>query len=141
PAGHVALRVTARFRDGTERDVTRLACFDLSNPDVASADPNGAVTKSQNGETSVAVRFLNQHATVRLAFIPVRPGFRWAEVPEANFIDTHIFAKLKALRLNPSPLCDDVTFLRRAFIDVIGTLPTVPETRAFLSDQRADKRS
>jgi hypothetical protein len=141
PEDRVGLRVTAKFRDGSERDVTGLACFDLSNPDVASADPNGVVTKTQNGETSVAVRFLNQHATVRLAFIPMRPSFRWADVPEVNYIDTHVFAKLKALRLNPSPLCDDVTFLRRAFIDTIGTLPTVAETKAFLSDQREDKRS
>src|SRR5262245_24343371 len=129
PADRVSVRVTARFRDGTERDVTRLACLELSNPEVARVDATGTVTKTQNGETAVAVRFLDQHTTVRLAFIPARVGFRWSEVPEANFIDTHIFAKLKALRINPSAVCDDATFLRRAFIDTIGTLPTVAETR------------
>ena len=141
PADRVTLRATAKFSDGRTLDVTRLACYDLSNPEVATADADGSVTKTQNGETSVAVRFLNQHASVRLAFAPSRPNFRWTDVPEVNFIDTHIFAKLKALRMNPSPLCDDLTLVRRAFLDTIGTLPSVAETTAFLSDQRADKRA
>lgn len=141
PADRVAIRATAAFRDGTRRDVTHLACFELSNPDVAGVDAAGTVTKSQNGETAVAVRFLGRHATVRLAFIPARSDFQWRKVPESNFVDTHVFAKLKALRLNPSALCDDVTFLRRAFFDVIGTLPTVAETKAFLADTRANRRT
>ena len=34
----------------------------------------------------------------------------------------------------------DAVFLRRAYLDAIGTLPTIGETRAFLNDQTPDKR-
>jgi len=47
-------------------------------------------------------------------------------------------AKLASLNIPPSPPAGDGEFLRRAFIDTIGTLPTVEETRAFLADSSAD---
>ena len=73
--------------------------------------------------------------------MPTRPDFHWSDPPEVNFIDRHIFAKLRALRMNPSELCDDATFLRRVYLDLLGMLPAVEETRAFLSDNHKDKRS
>ena len=51
-----------------------------------------------------------------------------------------MLAKLENLNLPPSPPAGDAEFLRRAFIDTIGVLPTVDETRAFLADTSADKR-
>src|SRR5262249_37846859 len=57
-----------------------------------------------------------------------------------NVIDDHIFAKLQALHIEPSDLCDDATFLRRAFLDTIGLPPTPDELRAYLADVRTDKR-
>src|SRR5207248_9668597 len=61
-------------------------------------------------------------------------------VPEANYIDHHVFAKLRALRMHPSPLCSESVFLRRAYLDVLGILPTAEEAREFLADTRTDKR-
>src|SRR5206468_3411355 len=54
--------------------------------------------------------------------------------------DVHVANKLKKLNIAPSDLCDDSTFLRRVFLDVIGTLPTADEARRFLNDKRANKR-
>lgn len=141
PATSTTIRARARFSDGTIRDVTRLAAFELSNPTIGEVDPSGAVRKLQDGETSVAVRFLQKQTTVRLAFVPARPGFRWADVQSNNYIDRHVFAKLQALRMNPSEVCDDTTFLRRAYLDIIGRLPDVADARAFLRDPSSDKRA
>ncbi len=56
-------------------------------------------------------------------------------------IDELVRARLKASGIEPAALCSDAVFVRRAFLDVIGTLPTETEARAFLSDQEPNKRS
>jgi hypothetical protein len=58
-----------------------------------------------------------------------------------NAIDEPVFKKLQALRLPPSPLCDDASFLRRTRLDLTGTLPSPEEVRSFLANERNDKRS
>ncbi len=63
------------------------------------------------------------------------------DIKENNFIDTHIVAKLKHLNVQPSVVCDDSTFLRRASLDIAGELPTPSEIRVFLSDKSLDKRA
>jgi hypothetical protein len=45
------------------------------------------------------------------------------------------------LGISPAPLCSDAVFVRRVYLDVIGTLPTAEETRKFLQDKTANKRS
>ncbi len=140
PADRVPLRVRAVFSDGSARDVTRLAVFEPSNLTVA-VGRDGVARKQDTGEAAVLVRYLDRQATAQLAFVPARPGFAWQDVPENNYIDHHIFAKLRRLRMRPSPLCSDSVFLRRAYLDCIGVLPTADETRRFLADPRSDKRA
>lgn len=52
-----------------------------------------------------------------------------------------MFARLHALGLEPAHVCSDPVFVRRVYLDVIGTLPTAAETRRFLQDRRPDKRA
>jgi hypothetical protein len=137
----VTLRLSASFSDRSRQDVTSLTVFESLNEAVARVDGSGRVQASQPGETMVIARYLNQQATVRIAFIADRPEFRWKSPPEVNFVDRHIDSKLRQLRVNPSEVADDATFLRRAFLDALGILPDVGETRRFLDDQRRDKRS
>jgi hypothetical protein len=140
PAKEIALDVKAVFSDGTRRDVRRLAVYEPANR-VVTVSPEGLVRRERLGEETVLVRYLDQQAPVRLAFIPRRAGFKWANPPANNFIDEHIFARLRELRMNPSALCTDTEFLRRASLDLIGLLPTVAEARAFAADMRSDKRA
>ena len=70
-----------------------------------------------------------------------RAELEFRRPPEVNFIDRLVWDKLQRLRIAPSELADDATFLRRAFLDTIGTLPTVKETREFLADPSPEKRA
>jgi hypothetical protein len=56
-------------------------------------------------------------------------------------IDELVFGQLKQLGIAPASLCSDGVFVRRVYLDVIGTLPTAEEARAFLEDRAPDKRS
>jgi hypothetical protein len=140
PAENVKLTVTAHFAGGRSRDVTRLATFESSNLNAVVAG-DGTASKTRDGETTILVRYLDRQTTVRLAFVPARPRFAWQPVPESNEVDRHVFARLKTLRTQPSELCTDAVFVRRAYLDALGILPTPDETRSFLADPRADKRT
>jgi hypothetical protein len=140
PNDEVALHVTATLSDGSTRDVTALSVFDASNL-VARVGRDGVVHRQTDGEASVLVRYLNRQATAQLAFVPARPDFVWSDPPASNYIDKLVFAKLRTLRMNPSALCTDEVFLRRAYLDAVGAPPTPDETRRFLGDDRPDKRA
>jgi hypothetical protein len=62
-------------------------------------------------------------------------------VPRQNRVDDLVFARQAETGFPPSGLCSDAVFVRRAYIDVIGTLPTAVEVHRFLSDRSPDKRA
>ena len=136
PATEVQLRVQARFTDGVTRDMTSLAVYEPANS-LAKVSHDGLVQGLGAGETTVLVRYLHCQEPVRLAFVPARPGFVWKNPPLNNYIDEQIFAKLRTLRMNPSELCSDEVFVRRAYLDLLGILPTAEEARAFVNDEVA----
>jgi Protein of unknown function (DUF1549)/Protein of unknown function (DUF1553) len=134
------LVVTAIFDNDTTRDVTRQAAYDISDPTRVEVSVDGRVHARAPCETAIAVRYMNGRATSRLAFVADRPGFVWRGEEPRGTIDALVFAKLKALRINPSALCSDAVFLRRAFLDGIGRLPDPAEARAFLESNDPAKR-
>jgi len=140
PVTNLHIQVTAHFSDGSKRDVNRWAIFEPSTLDV-KVEKAGSVTSLRPGETTVTVRYLGKQSAVRLAFVPERPGFTWKDPPRHNFIDDALQEKWKVLRLLPSPLCDDSTFVRRAHLDLIGAIPKPEEARRFVADPTADKRT
>ncbi len=108
---------------------------------MAEVSPLGEVTALQAGETTVIVRFLDRQVPVSLAFIPHQPDFVWTAPTPNNPIDEFVFGKLERLQINPSEVCDDVTFIRRAYLDLLGILPTADEAQAFVHDGSPDKRA
>ncbi len=136
----VQFQVRAKFSDGTTRDVTSMAVYEPVHP-IVKISHDGLAQRDNLGETTVLVRYLNIQIPVRLAFIPARPGYKWQGVTAQNYIDEQVFTKLKTLRMNPSAVCNDSIYLRRAYLDLLGILPTAAEAKAFLADKRPDKRT
>jgi hypothetical protein len=141
PGGEIQLAVRARYTDGTSRDVTWLSKFDSNDPGAASVDAAGLVRALRSGETAIRVAFQGQVGVV----IVTAPYEQDAEArrfsSRNNFIDDLVYGKLAQLHIEPSDLCSDSEFLRRAYLDALGILPTPVEVRAFLVDSRPDKRA
>jgi hypothetical protein len=141
PVNRQQLSVTARFADGSTRDVTRLTVFSSSDESVARVDANGLVEFSGPGEVAILARYLEQLVPTRLSYVDPASAQPWPDPPANNYVDEHLFRKMKKLGLAPAPLAPDHEFLRRAYLDLAGILPTPEEVRAFLVDNRPDKRA
>ncbi|MGB9455317.1 MAG: DUF1553 domain-containing protein [Bryobacteraceae bacterium] len=63
------------------------------------------------------------------------------ELTPRNRIDELVFARWKELGIQPANLCSDNVFLRRAWLDVTGTLPTAEQATEFLNSQDPNKRA
>lgn len=135
------LKVTAVADDGSRRAVTTLARFHSNNGSVADIDADGRVTAKGPGDTHVFARFNRFTIGCEVIVLPPAEGFHWPDPPAANFIDELVFDRLRKLRIAPSELCDDETFLRRVTLDLAGRVPTVEEYLAFQGDVRPDKRA
>ena len=141
PSRHQQLSVRAEFADGSIRDVTRLTVFTSSDPAIAQVNANGLVEFGQSGEVAILCRYLEELVPVRLMYLEPKVGFKWSNPPESNFVDKHTFAKLKMLNIQPSEVCSDQEFIRRAYLDVCGILPTPLEVTKFLDSKEANKRA
>jgi len=75
----------------------------------------------------------------------LEPGPGNLDIPEAwpgwQVIDFLIETPLRALAITPTPVCDDLTFLRRLHLDLVGRPPTPEENLAFLRSPSLQKRS
>jgi len=134
------LRVEATYSDGSVRDVTAWAKFDSLDEALLAVDEHGLVTALGRGQAPIMVRFEGQ-ADVAIFSVPYQATVDLSSWTNNNFVDELASAKFRELGIEPSPLCDDATFLRRVFLDVIGGVPTIDETRAFLDSPDPDKRT
>ena len=139
--GPQQLAAVAHFSDGSRRDVTHLVAYESSNMQVGTVDQHGLVTPIERGETVILVRFLEHIESVPLMFVQPAPDFQWQAPPPNNYIDELVNAKLQQMQYLPSDTCTDAEFFRRVHLDVIGLLPSVDQTQAFLNDTRSDRRA
>src|SRR5215510_6769320 len=134
PGETVTAKVIAQFKDGQTRDVTREATIESNTPDVARVGAADDVKGERIGEATLLIRHQGKFATVPVTVLNPKPGFAWNALPQYNFIDQKIDAKLQRLKILPSPIVDDATFLRRASLDLTGQIPTPKTVQAFLAD-------
>ena len=130
--------VLAHHADGSVRDVTREAVMTSSDTEVAKMVDN-RVTGIRRGEAAVLVRYEGQFATGLINVMGDRTGFTWQQLPQHNYIDSHIDNKLRKVKSQPSDLCTDAEFVRRVYLDLTGLPPTPDVARAFIEDKTPTK--
>lgn len=132
------LSVIAHYSDESQVDVTRMVKFESNDPELAEITATGQVqTLDVPGEVAIMVRF-QDHVTVFRSIIPM--GLPVTAPATKNYIDQHVFARLRDLGIPPSKVCDDSTFIRRVTVDIAGRLPTSKEVSVFLAAPTGNKR-
>jgi hypothetical protein len=149
------LQVMALLSDGVSQDVTGRCLFESNRPEIATVSPGGRVQVHSPGVFAVMVRYGGKIATfhgtvphpatdqeaaeVELKLIALESRLQAEQQPSP--IDEFLFNQWKRLGILPSAVAADETFMRRATIDICGTLPTRREVEEFLADDRSDKRA
>lgn len=131
----------AVYADGTDRDVTNLAVFLTSNDNSAPVNADGLVTAANRGEAFLMARYDTHTVGSQFLVLPKEVKYQQPDSHPVNFIDELVDAKLHKLRIEPSPLCDDATYLRRVTLDIVGLLPTEQEFLDFIADKDPQKRA
>jgi hypothetical protein len=143
PEAEQQLIVRAVYSDGHSEDVTRWVKYSSSNEGVATVDDWGHVKMNGSGEAAITLWYSSRVLYSRLS-VPFANEIRsdtYDKYPRQNFIDDLAVAKWKNLHLAPSKTAADPEFLRRAYLDTIGILPTSEEVENFLADNSPDKRT
>jgi hypothetical protein len=134
------IAVLAHYSDGSVEDVTRRAQYESNDGEVATVDGVGLVrTLALSGQAAVMARYQGKVSTFR-AVVPLgvtTPPWTFAA---KTAVDDHVAKKWRELGLVPSDVCPDEVFIRRAFLDVTGTLPTPKQVTEFVANTAADKR-
>jgi hypothetical protein len=139
--GPKALRVLAKLSTGVDEDVTRYTRFESLDPGVAVVDAEGHVSGRRAGDVAVLAHYAGQ-VGFGTALVPGPPAAIKPPVKQpTDAIDKLLLDRLGQLNIIPSPACGDLDFVRRAYLDTIGQLPSPAEVRAFLGDKAPDKRA
>lgn len=135
------LTVRAKYSNGTDRDVTRWAKFTSADEAVGTVNSGGNISVTGSGQGAVSVWFSSQIVIARVV-VPYPhqfPAEVFTQAPRSGFIDDLVLEQLQKLHLKPSPASNDATFVRRAYLDAIGRLPSPEEARAFVADTAPGK--
>lgn len=131
--------VLAHYDDGSTRDVTSEAFVESGNIEVLAAEPNGVVKFLRKGEAPVLVRYEGRYVATTLTIMAEKETTQWIAGPQYNYIDQLVDDKLKRIQVLSSDLCTDEEFARRIYLDLTGTVPSIDELQAFLSDATPSK--
>ena len=143
PGAQQQLVVRARYSDGAVTDVTPWVRYSSTDAGVAEVSETGLVKMVGRGEVAVTALYRNRVLYSRLT-VPHENEISendFARLPRNNFIDGLVIEKLRKLRIAPSRQTNDSEFIRRAYLDSAGILPSAEEVEEFLADTSSDKRA
>ena len=129
----------ATFSDGKVRDVSHEGFLSSSDTEIATVDDAGIVTAVRRGEIAVLARYEGRYAAAPTFVMGDRSGYAWKDVREFNYIDKHVYQKLRKIKSLPSELSSDAEFIRRVSLDLTGLIPDVKTVRTYLLDRREPK--
>ena len=144
PGTRQALTVTAHYSDGSSEDVTKLTTFQSNDSAYAAVNDQGFIQAGTlPGEAAIMARFQNFFAVSNVLIpLPTQPDAQlFARLPRYNYVDGLVWDKLQLLGIPPTEPADEAILHRRIYLDIIGRLPTPAETRAYLKDSSANKRT
>ncbi|MCM8534015.1 MAG: DUF1549 and DUF1553 domain-containing protein, partial [Lentisphaeraceae bacterium] len=133
----ISVRVT--YSDGTDRDVSNLTTYVPSDSGVVFVNKDGRIENKNAGEAYLMARFGTLTALTKVISIPEKAQ-TISSLPANNYVDELVNQKLTKLRIQPSQLCDDNTFLRRVYLDTVGRLPSEEEYLVFSNSKDKNKR-
>lgn len=140
PGESLSLDVIARFTDDASERVTAFSEFQTSDETVAGVDRHGRVAAIGPGSAFIIASYRGAFARASI-IVPHPLAEPVSRLPPANLVDAEIDRRLDQLRLASSPPASDAEFLRRATLDVLGTIPTPDAVREFVASQAPDKRA
>ena len=132
------LVVIAEFADGSRCDVTRWARFEPSVVTGVEIDAAGLVKAAEAVDVSISVSYLTGRTASRLTFL-AHESAEWSEPPAASRLDELVEQHLHRLQLHPAAPADDFVFVRRAYLAIVGRLPTADEVRSFTASEDVGK--
>ena len=136
------LTVRALYSDGSDRDVTPLTTFSTSNDNSVIIEPTtGLMTSAKRGEAFLMGRFHTFTEGMQTIVIPEEVNYQQPKLAGSHYIDALVSEKLHKLRVVPSEICDDATFMRRVHLDLVGRVPTPEELQKFTTDTDLEKRA
>ncbi|MGI9468738.1 MAG: DUF1549 domain-containing protein [Rubripirellula sp.] len=137
------VRVIAHYENGDQRDVTQEAFIESGNTETASVDKSGLLSAIRRGEAAILARYEGAYAATTLTVMGEREGYKTVAVEQWSDIDKLVADKWKRVKVIPSGMCDDSTFLRRVYLDLTGLPPSSEQVRKFLADETPtrEKRS
>ena len=137
------LVIQARYSDGSVRDVTRWSRYETNDSTITESDKHGRITAVGSGKAAISVNYQGKFSAVEVVvpFAPTVDENVYATLPRTNYIDEILIHEWQRLRLIPSPVADDATFLRRAYLDITGTLPSPEQVTQFIDDPTPLKRA
>ena len=122
--------------------IETLNLFDRENSDYSILRPAALLQMTLMHEKKNIVFALIQILTICIPLCAQQSPFENSGGFVANNrIDTLIMRSFRKKGIEPANLCSDAVFIRRVYLDTIGTLPEPKEVREFLQDRNPRKRS